>query len=92
MAWVGTLPALELIDKLGVAAIGAHNISLANRFRRGMGLDESNSAIVSLNQTGIDEKLQAAGVAASVRAGAASLSFHLYNTEEEVDSVLEIMA
>jgi len=92
LPWVGTLPALELIDKLGVAAIGAHNISLANRFRRGMGLDDSNSAIVSLNQAGIDEKLQAAGVAASVRAGAARLSFHLYNTEEEVDNVLEIVA
>ena len=56
-----------------------------------MDLADSNSAIVSLNQVGIDDKLQAVGVAASVRAGAARLSFHLYNTEEEVDSILEIL-
>lgn len=92
LSWVGTLPALQLIDNLGVAAIGAHNIALANRFRRGMGLADSNSAIVSLKQSGIDEELQAAGVTASVRAGAARLSFHLYNTEDEVDRVLDILS
>lgn len=92
LPWVGTLPALELINSIGVHTIGEHNVALANRFRRGMGMEDSNSAIVSLQQAGVDEKLQGAGVAASVRAGAARLSFHLYNTEVEVDSVLEILA
>ncbi len=92
LPWVGTLPALELINSLSVSAIGEHNIALANRFRRGMEMEDGNSAIVSLQQAGIDEKLQAAGVAASVRAGAARLSFHLYNTEDEVDRVLDILS
>ena len=92
LPWVGTLPALELINSVGIDKIGSHNIALANRFRRGMEMEDSNSAIVSLQQAGIDEKLQAAGVSASIRAGAARLSFHLYNTEDEVDQVLAILA
>lgn len=90
-AWVGTLPALELINSFGVAAIGEHNVGLANRFRLGIGLAESNSAIVSLNRAGVDEKLQAAGIDASVRAGSARLSFHFYNTEQDVDRALQVI-
>ena len=34
-AWVGTEPALELINEIGVEAIHEHDLGLANRFREG---------------------------------------------------------
>src|SRR5205807_5808636 len=37
-SWVGTHPALELIEQVGVAPINAHNVALANRFRAGADL------------------------------------------------------
>ena len=37
---------------------------------------------------GAPERLEAAGVRASNRAGAARLSFHLHNTEADVDLAL----
>ena len=91
LCWVGTLPALQLVDELGVANIGEHNIALANRFCCGAGLPAANSAIVSINEPGVGEKLQRAGIKASVRAGAGRLSFHLYNTEADVDRALEVI-
>ena len=36
-SWVGTAPALELIEEIGVQAIHDHDVALANRFRAGAG-------------------------------------------------------
>ena len=36
--WVGTEPALQLINEIGVETIHAHDLKLANRFRAGLGL------------------------------------------------------
>lgn len=37
-AWVGTTPALELLDSVGIEAIHGYDVALANRFRAGLGL------------------------------------------------------
>jgi selenocysteine lyase/cysteine desulfurase len=87
-SWVGAAPALELLEEIGVERIHAHNVALANRFRRGLGLDESNSAIVSASVPGAEEKLARAGIRAATRAGSLRTSFHLYNTEDDVDAAL----
>ena len=58
---------------------------LANRFRDAMGLAPSDSAIVPVEAEGATDRLAAAGVRAAVRAGNARLSFHLYNTENDVE-------
>jgi len=92
LCWEGTLPALEMIEKTGVAAIGAHDVALANRFREHLGMPPSNSAIVSVAVDGAGEKLAAAGIAAATRAGAARLSFHLYNTEADADRAADALA
>ena len=76
----------------GVAAIGAHDVALANRFREHLGMPPSNSAIVSVAVDGAGEKLAAAGIAAATRAGAARLSFHLYNTEADADRAADALA
>ncbi|MFI6813339.1 aminotransferase class V-fold PLP-dependent enzyme [Nonomuraea sp. NPDC050328] len=89
--YVGAAPALDLINELGVPAIHAHNLALANRFRAGLGQPPGDSAIVTT--PGADAaKLQAAGVRAAVRAGNLRASFHLYNTTDDVDRALEALA
>ncbi len=60
-------------------------------FATGLDLPPSNSAIVSTNLPGADERLERAGIRAAVRGGALRASFHLYNTEEDVDAALSAL-
>jgi selenocysteine lyase/cysteine desulfurase len=92
VCWVGTLPALELLVELGVDAIGAHDVALANRLRAGLGMEPGSSAVVMLDAPGVEERLATAGVAASVRAGRLRVGFHLYNDHSDVDAVLDVLA
>ena len=64
---------------------------LANRFRAGLGLAPGDSAIVSADIPGAEERLLAAGIRAAVRGGSLRASFHLYNTAEDVDAALEAL-
>jgi selenocysteine lyase/cysteine desulfurase len=72
--------------------VHAHNVRLAGRFMAGLGLPPPAGAIVSVAQPGAAERLAGAGVRASVRAGRARLSFHLYTTEADVDQALEALS
>jgi selenocysteine lyase/cysteine desulfurase len=90
-SWVGTAPALELIEQIGVERIHEHDVALANRFRAGMGLDPGDSAIVSVDVEAGAEKLERAGIRAATRAGGLRVSFHLYNTPEHVDAALSAL-
>ena len=87
-SWVGAASALETLLGIGIEKIHAHDVRLANRFRDAMGLDPSNSAIVPVEAAGATERLAAAGVRAAVRAGKARLSFHVYNTDDDVDAAV----
>jgi selenocysteine lyase/cysteine desulfurase len=84
--WVGTAPALQVLAATGAAAIGEHNISLANRFLTALDQPPSNSAIVSVpaDDTAVS-RLTAAGVRFGVRAGRVRVAFHLYSTPDDVD-------
>jgi selenocysteine lyase/cysteine desulfurase len=90
-SWVGTAPALDVIEQIGVEAIHQHDLALANRFRDGVGLDPSNSAIVCADLPGAAERLERAGIIAAVRGGRLRTSWHVYNDEHDVDRVLEIV-
>lgn len=90
--WVGQAPALELLADLGVHAVQAHNVALANRFRAGLDLPAGNSAIVSI------EVPEAAGpwlarhdVIASVRAGRLRCAFHISTTADDVDRAVALL-
>jgi selenocysteine lyase/cysteine desulfurase len=87
-SWVGTAPALEVVLEIGVEAIHRHDLALANRFRAGLGLEPSDSAIVSAEIPGAAEKLERAGIRAATRAGSLRASFHVYNTETDVDAAV----
>ncbi len=91
-SWVGAAPALELIEEIGVAAIREHDVGLANRFRAGLGLPPADSAIVQVAVPGGVERLARAGIRAASRAGSLRVSFHLYNTEADVDAALAALA
>jgi selenocysteine lyase/cysteine desulfurase len=91
LAWAGTVPALELLAEVGVEAIHRHDLALANALRQRLGLAPGDSAIVTLDVDRGLNRLRAAGISASVRAGAVRLSFHLHNTEADVDAVVHAL-
>lgn len=89
-SWTGLAPALEMLADLGEAAIGTHNVALANRFCAALGLPPTDSAIVSLR---VDAKAEAAlaeqGVVATMRAGRLRCAFHLSTDAADVDRAVE---
>jgi selenocysteine lyase/cysteine desulfurase len=89
--WVGTAPALAVIEQIGVDTIYAHNVGLANRFLAGLGQPPGDSAIVTVNVPGAEDKLAMAGIRAAVRRGQVRASFHVYTTPSDVDRALEAL-
>ncbi|MFI6183339.1 aminotransferase class V-fold PLP-dependent enzyme [Nonomuraea sp. NPDC051191] len=87
--YVGAAPAIELLNEIGVQRVHEHDVALANRFRAGLGLEASDSAIVSVEAPG--ERLAAAGIRAAVRAGRVRAGFHVYNTPDDVDRALDAL-
>ena len=83
-----TLPWLASLDG---AAVEAHALGLANRVRTELALPQQDSAIVSIPIADAADKLRAAGIRASVRAGAVRVGFHLYNTEDDLDRLLDAL-
>ena len=90
--WVGTAATLAVVEQIGVDAIHAHDVALANRFRAGLELEPSDSAIVRCEVPGAEARLTAGGVVAAVREGQVRASWHAYNTEADVDVVLELLS
>jgi selenocysteine lyase/cysteine desulfurase len=82
------LPWLAGLDR---AAVHEHCVGLADAVRTGLGLTPAGSAIVAVDRPGAAERLAAAGVVGSMRAGAVRLSFHLYNTTDDVARVLDAL-
>ncbi|MUL40464.1 aminotransferase class V-fold PLP-dependent enzyme [Streptomonospora sp. PA3] len=89
-SWAGQVPALELLEEVGIEAIHRHNLALAARFRSGLGLGPGESAIVSVAlPPGSADRLARDGVIASERAGRVRFCFHLSTTASDVDRAVE---
>jgi len=88
---VAAAPTLELVEAIGVDAIHQHDVGLANAFRAGLGMTPSDSAIVSADIPGAEERFAAADLRASVRGGRLRVSFHVYSTQSDVDRALEAL-
>lgn len=86
-AWAGAEAALGFAASLDMAAVRQHDVGLANAFRARLGLEASDSAIVSWPDADGDAlaALGAAGVTASGRAGRARVAFHLWNDDDDVE-------
>ena len=91
-SWIGGVPALEVVERIGIAAIHEHDVGLANRFRAGLGLPAGDSAIVTVAAGDAGPRLTAAGIRMALRAGRLRAAFHVYNTEDDVDRALEALA
>jgi selenocysteine lyase/cysteine desulfurase len=91
-SWVGTAAALDVISEIGVDVIEAHDMRLARRFCDRMGLPTPVSPIVYVTSSNGHERLLAKGVRASVRAGRTRVSFHIYNSEADVDRAVEALS
>jgi selenocysteine lyase/cysteine desulfurase len=90
-SWVGTQPALELIEQIGLDAIHQHDVALANRFRAGLGLPSSDSAIASVDVPDAAGRLRRAGIIGAIRGGRLRTSWHIYNDHDDVDRVLDAL-
>jgi len=97
--YTGTRRSLELLEELGVDAVRAHDLALADRFRSGLAalghepLPAPGSPIVSVPGLGRRQpELSAAGIEVSNRAGNLRASFHLYNTPADVDRLLDALS
>ncbi len=90
-SWVGTAPAIELINAIGVEAIHAHDVGLANRFREGLGLPPGNSAIVVSDHGDGVARLGAEGIMAADVLGRLRTGWHVYNTEEDADLAVDVL-
>ncbi|MFE2812860.1 aminotransferase class V-fold PLP-dependent enzyme [Streptomyces nigra] len=97
--FAGLRASLELVEQLGVDAIQAHDLALADRFRAGLArlghtpVPAPGSAIVSVPGLGSRQgELSRAGIEVSDRAGHLRAAFHLYNTAADVDRLLDALS
>lgn len=98
LSYIGAEQSLAFIEELGVERIGRHNLALAERFRAGLAeaglkpLGDGGSSIVSVPGLGhAVPELERAGIRVADRAGHLRVSFHLYNTAEDVDRLLAVL-
>ncbi|MCB5166861.1 aminotransferase class V-fold PLP-dependent enzyme [Streptomyces bambusae] len=98
LAYHAAEPALELLLDVGAGAVHAHDTVLAGRYRAGLAElghrpVPGSAPIVSV--PGLADRqpaLAAAGIHTAARAGSLRASFHLYNTEADVDRLLNALA
>ncbi|MDN0195057.1 aminotransferase class V-fold PLP-dependent enzyme [Streptomyces sp. S.PNR 29] len=97
--YAGARHSLALLEELGVDAVRAHDLALADRFRAGLAelghtpVSAPGSAIVSVPGLGDRQpELSRAGIELSDRAGNLRAAFHLYNTPADVDRLLDVLS
>ncbi|MGF7234412.1 MAG: aminotransferase class V-fold PLP-dependent enzyme [Frankia sp.] len=85
-SWIGAVAPLEILTRIGVAAVHRHDVGLADGFRARLGLAPAGSAIVSVEASdSVRARLAAAGVVTAGREGRVRLAFHHYNDATDVD-------
>ncbi|TXS03224.1 aminotransferase class V-fold PLP-dependent enzyme [Streptomyces sp. col6] len=98
LAYHGAEHSLALIHEIGIDTLHAHATGLADRFRSGLAAlghtaVPADTAVVAVPGLGDRApELQRAGVLVAGRAGNLRASFHLYNTEADVDRALDVLA
>ncbi|MFG2952852.1 aminotransferase class V-fold PLP-dependent enzyme [Streptomyces sp. NPDC048291] len=97
--FAGLRRSLDLLEELGMPAVHAHDVGLADRFRAGLAalghepVPAPGSAIVSVpGLGGRQPELSRAGIEVSNRAGNLRAAFHLFNTPADVDRLLDALA
>ena len=101
---VGDRESLRLLNGIGIGAIEAHDMHLAERFRAGLeriGIpgdgfpppERSPSVAIALRDAeSAVERLRSAGVVAARRGDMVRFSFHVFNDDSDVDLALDVLA
>lgn len=93
LSWVGADASLALLCEVGREALHEHAVGLANRFRAGVGIPASNSAIVSTHADDqVPALMQAANIVGVTRAGRLRLSFHVSTSTQDVDTAIDVLS
>lgn len=92
MSMLAARRSIDAIIQIGIETVREHDVALANRFRNGLQMDSSSSAIVTLPWAGGAARLGRAGIRATEWRGILRLSFHLHNSEADVDHALQVLA
>jgi selenocysteine lyase/cysteine desulfurase len=93
LSWVGAATSLELLSEVGSETLHSHSVGLANRFRTGIGVPTSDSAIVSaVADAEVPNLMRAANIVGVTRAGRLRLSFHISTRAQDVDTAIEVLA
>jgi selenocysteine lyase/cysteine desulfurase len=91
-AQVGAAATVPWLAGLDPAAVRDHCVGLADATLTALGRPPRGSAIISVDLTGEQAaRLTDAGVVGAIRAGRTRLSFHLYNTADDVDLVTRVI-
>lgn len=93
-AWfshVGAAVALPWLASLDRAQVHAHCTGLAALVRAELGMAPDASAIVAIDRAGAAGRLAAAGIVAASRAGRVRVGFHLYNTVDDAQRLLDAL-
>jgi selenocysteine lyase/cysteine desulfurase len=89
LAWIGTSAALRVLNEIGVGSIHEHDLRLANRVRVALEQPAGDSAVVSVELPPDFDASRLDGLRTAFRAGRLRAGFHLYNTEEDAERLLE---
>jgi selenocysteine lyase/cysteine desulfurase len=97
--WVGTAPAVELFagllrdDPAVAAAVSTYGAGLADAVREALDLPAEGRPVLSLpdEEGKRKEALERAGCRVAGRGGAVRIGFHLWNTADDVDRVVDVL-
>ncbi|QGK70955.1 aminotransferase [Allosaccharopolyspora coralli] len=90
-AHVGAATSMSWLLKVDRESVRRHCVGLVDVLREELGQSPAGSAITAVDVPEAHEKLAAAGIAHSVRAGAVRLAFHMYNTVDDVERVMRVL-
>ena len=92
-AWIGAEQSIGLFAGLDIAEVWARASGLGDSLCDALGIPQQHQAIVTWpDESGHDlAKLVTAGIRASGRAGRLRASFHLWNDESDVESVVQAL-
>ncbi|MGW6062789.1 aminotransferase class V-fold PLP-dependent enzyme [Streptomyces sp. NPDC055189] len=98
LAYHGAAASLAYLEETGIEAVRAHDTALAARYRAGLadlGHEPVPGEAPIVSVPGLADRepeLRRAGIITAARAGHLRASFHLYNTEADVDRILDVLS
>lgn len=92
LSWVGTAASLRLLNAVGLERIHAHDVGLADLARRHLELEPGDSSMISLALAPDFDPSRLVGLRTAFRGGRLRAGFHLYNSEDDVERLVDAVA